>query len=171
MQTETNFTIEILNVIASCLTPIIILVLGVKINNKVERSKIGIIKEKEWQVRWADLFLNQAIEFNKNISIIVCSLYELQFENNRFEIKKINCRITESKNIIKTIDWDIQNFAQFAELNKDTVIQKQKLLIKELDLLMKNKQGDLEQIRLVQFEYNQAVRKAHNEILMTIKLK
>jgi hypothetical protein len=102
---------EILKLIISLLTPLIVLVLGLRLSKKLERNKIGVLKEKEWQVKWADLFFNQAIEFNTNISIIVCALFDLQrVEPNSENEKEINTKISKSGNKISQADWDIQNF-------------------------------------------------------------
>lgn len=161
-------TIEILKLIISLVTPIIIIVFGLIINKKIERSKIGILKEKEWQVRWAELFLNHAIEFNKSISSIICSLFRLQDATKDSEIEKqIINQLRENLIIIQNIDWDIQNFAQFAVESNKEIIEKQKKLFDKIKELIKNKKGNLEEVRQIQFEYNQAVRKAHNEILKT----
>lgn len=163
-----EMTIEILKLIISLVTPIIIIVFGLIINKKIERSKIGILKEKEWQVRWAELFLNHAIEFNKSISSIICSLFRLQDATKDSEIEKqIINQLRENLIIIQNIDWDIQNFAQFAVESNKEIIEKQKKLFDKIKELIKNKKGNLEEVRQIQFEYNQAVRKAHNEILKT----
>lgn len=163
-----EMTIEILKLIISLVTPIIIIVFGLIINKKIERSKIGILKEKEWQVRWAELFLNHAIEFNKSISSIICSLFRLQDATKDSEIEKqIINQLRENLIIIQNIDWDIQNFAQFAFESNKEIIEKQKKLFDKIKELIKNKKGNLEEVRQIQFEYNQAVRKAHNEILKT----
>ncbi len=164
-------TIEILKLIASFLTPVVVLFLGLLINKNIERSKIALLQEKEWQVRWAETFLIRAIKFDENISVVVTSLSQLQQETQNQSkddakrkekelLKTINQRIAN----IQYLDWDIQNFAQFAEDGKE-VISKQRNLIEGIRNLIANKQGDLEKIRQVQFEYNKAVRKAHNQIL------
>ena len=163
--------IEILKLIASFLTPVIILFLGLLINKNIERSKIALLQEKEWQVRWAETFLIRAIKFDENISVVVTSLSQLQQEtqnqnkddakqNEKELLKTINQSIAN----IQYLDWDIQNFAQFAEDGKD-VISKQNHLIGGIKNIITEKKGDLEKIRQIQFEYNKAVRKAHNQIL------
>jgi hypothetical protein len=162
-------TIEILKLIASFLTPIVILFLGLLINNNIERSKIALLQEKEWQVRWAETFLIRAIKFDENISVIVTSLSQLQRETQNqskddAKEKELHKTINQSIDNIQYLDWDIQNFAQFAGDGKE-VIRKQSDLIEGIRNLIANKQGDLEKIREIQFEYNKAVRKAHNQIL------
>jgi cell division protein FtsL len=159
-------TIEVFKLISSFLTPLAVIFIGYTINKNVERAKATIVKEKEWQVRWAELFLDQAIEFNKNVSTVVASLYALQsIKENSEASTEIIKQLTSSNYKLAYADWDIRNFAQFAKENNEAVIEKQQLLIAKLSKLIKDKKGSLEEIRQIQFEYNLAVRKAHNEIL------
>lgn len=166
--------IEILKLSASFLTPILILILGIIINKNVEKNKIALLKEKDWQNRWAETFLIRAIKFEENISVIITSLYRLQQESDRqkknkddskLKMDKIVEEINNSSDNIQYLDWDIQSFVQFADINKSEVIKYQKELIDEIRSLIQNKQGDLEKVRALQFRFNKAVRKAHSEIL------
>ena len=71
-------TLETWQVIASFLTPLIVLVFGFLINRTLERSKVAYLQEKEWQVRWAEMFLIRVIKFEESISVIATSLFQLQ---------------------------------------------------------------------------------------------
>lgn len=178
MPEDIDITIEILKLIASCLTPIIILVLGFLINKSIERNKKNILQEKEWQVRWAETFLIRAIKFNENISVIVTTLFKMAINSQNENISEGKKMETEEK-LLKIyyesienchyLDWDIQNFAQFAKKNGENVIEKQKELIGAIRKLIDDKQEfDIEKIRRIQFEYNKLVRKAHHEILNAV---
>lgn len=164
-------TIEVLKLIASFLTPIIILLLGLIISKGIERNKIALLQEKEWQVRWAETFLIRAIKFDENVSVVVASIGELKQnmqnknateakQNEKEIIKTINQSIAN----IRYLDWDIQNFAQFAD-NHEDMIKIQHELMDTIKEIFAKKQADLERIRKIQFEYNKEVRKAHNQIL------
>lgn len=63
------------------------------------------------------------------------------------------------------IDWNIRNYAQFSKSYQDEVVKTQQKLINSIRQLNNEKKGDLEKVRRQQFEYNDAVRKAHSEIL------
>ncbi|MBN2280245.1 MAG: hypothetical protein JXQ65_06675 [Candidatus Marinimicrobia bacterium] len=172
---EYQMTIEILKLIISFLTPIIILILGLLINKSIERNKKSLLQEKEWQVRWAETFLIRAIKFEENISVIVTTLSQLQ-ENmqnkNGVNAKKKENDLLELINDsianIQYLEWDIQNFAQFAAMNSKDLINKQLELTNAVRDIFVNKQGDLEKIRAIQFDYNKLVRKAHSEILNAV---
>lgn len=162
-------TIEILKLVSSFLTPIAVIFIGYTINKNIERTKIGILKEKEWQVRWAELFLDQAIEFNKNISSIVAAFFKLQSNIDKPDLAKdIIQQLTNGIHNVQYSDWEIRNFAQFAKETNKEVLEKQRLLIDKLNKLLEDKKGDMEEIRQIQFEYNLAVRKAHTEILNAV---
>ena len=156
---------EILKLIASFLTPLIVLVLGLIINKTIERNKITLLKEKEWQVRWAETFLTRAIKFEEEISLVVASLHRLQSTEQGKDKDEILKTIKQSIGNIQYLDWDIKNFVQFAEKNSKDVMDKQHELMIIIADIIKNSQGDLEKVRKIQFDYNKAVRQAHNEIL------
>ena len=100
---------EILELIASFLTPVVILFLGPLINKNIERSKIALLQEKEWQVRWAETFLIRAIKFDENISVVVTSLSQLQQETqNQSKAGKDDAEQKE-KELLKTINQSIAN--------------------------------------------------------------
>ncbi|HCO66418.1 MAG TPA: hypothetical protein DIT04_01490, partial [Dysgonomonas sp.] len=113
-------TVEILKIIIEITIPIIILILGIKINKTIERNNISLLKEKEWQVRWAETYLEKAIEFNAQISTLVTLLYKLSnLKNDNEEILKK--KIDECIYNIQFLNWDIRNFAQFSERGKDVI--------------------------------------------------
>jgi hypothetical protein len=172
---ENLLRIEIIKLIVAFLTPILILVLGLLINKSIEKSKKNLLQEKEWQVRWAETFLTKAILFEENISKIVNILFRLQEitkipKTSETKIKEVELitAVNESIYEIRYLGWDIQNFAQFAEKNCKNLILKQTELSEEISKIFETKQGDLEKIRKIQFDYNKLVRIVHNEILNTI---
>lgn len=162
-------TLEILKIVASFLTPVVVLVLGLLINRNLERSKVEYLQEKEWQVRWAETFLIRAIKFEENISVVVTSLSQLQQQaqtkgSSDASEDELLRTINQSIANIQYLDWDIQNFAQFAKDGKK-VIDKGNQLMDAIKDIFAKKQGDLERIRQMQFEYNKAVRIVHSQIL------
>ncbi len=159
---------EILKLIASFSTPIIILLIGFFINRNLENRKNILVKEKEWQIRWAELFLEQAIAFNEKSSEIICSLSSLTWPhiaNDEDKKTQIINNVFENFTVLSEIEWHIQNYIQFANKSKDDVAKFQQEIMEKLRLLLKNKSGNLEEIREIQFEYNKSIRNAHNEIL------
>ncbi|XCN74754.1 MAG: hypothetical protein Q3M24_08425 [Candidatus Electrothrix aestuarii] len=160
---------EILSLLVSALTPLIVLALGLLINKNLEKSKLAYLQDKEWQVRWAETFLTRAIKFEENISVIVTSLSRLQHMPQEQDKKgkseeEIVRSIDQGINNLLYLEWDIQNFAQFADDGKE-VIDKGKELTKKINTMLREKKGNFEDIRKIQFEYNKAVRRAHSQML------
>ncbi len=166
-----EMTIEILKLAASFLTPLIILVVGIIINKKLESSKVVLSKEKDWQNWWAGKFLTICHDYNEEVTNIVTGLFQLkQIEDEKLldwekESKEKVSDVKQSMRKLQYLDWDIQNYIQFAQNEGPNVLKKAKELYSLIGNLMSRKQGDLEEIRRVQFEFNDAVRLAHAEIL------
>ncbi|MBM4274273.1 MAG: hypothetical protein FJ134_07420 [Deltaproteobacteria bacterium] len=74
--------IEILKLIASFLTPLIILIIGIIINRRLEKIKTTFVKEKDWQSWWASKFLDVAHEYNSAISECVTGLFRIKQIND-----------------------------------------------------------------------------------------
>jgi len=163
--TETQMTIEILKLCISLFTPILVLIVGLIVSKKLEKNKLDVLKEKEWQVKWAEMFLKQATDFNDDITIVICSLFNLQSETDQNKIDEIKKKISASNNRISEIDWNIRNYTQFSNTYEQEVISTQQKLMDSIRQLISTGQGSLEEVRKQQFEYNNAVRSAHSEIL------
>lgn len=157
--------IEILKLVMSLLTPLAVVAFGLIISKNIEKAKLSVLKEKEWQVKWAEMFLKCAIEFNDNISIVICSLFSLQNETEQKKVDELINRVSISNSKLSEIDWNIRNYAQFSELSGSEVISTQAELMTMISSIISNKRGNSEEVRKLQFAYNSAVRKAHNDIL------
>lgn len=163
--------LEVLNVIASFLTPLVLLFLGIVINRWLEANKSLSAKEKDWQNWWAEKFLEIAHQYNTNITKFVTGLHQAnQIANEKLqgwedELKQKESSIHRSIRELQYLDWEIQNFTQFARVNGDDVLRTQKQLFDLAGRLIDKKQGNLEEIRNVQSKFNEAVRLAHAEIL------
>lgn len=162
---------EILKLVASFLTPLIILILGIVINRKLESAKAVLSKEKDWQNWWAGKFLSVCHDYNENVSHIVTDSFQLKpIEDEKLsgwesELKQKYSDIRKSMRKLQYLDWEIQNYIQFAHERGPTVFKTEKELFGLIASLMSKRQGDLKEIRKVQFKFNDAVRRAHAEIL------
>ncbi len=162
MREHIVYHIETYKLLVSLLTPLAVLFLGIYIAKKVESIKLNALKEKEWQVKWSDMFLKDAIEFNETISNFVAYLDSLvRFGDKHIDKEKVN----EFAKQLCRLEWNIQNYSQFSKKFGSKISENQKILISLLTNLVNNKQGDLEKIRKVQIEYNEFVIQAHNDIL------
>ena len=95
-----------------------------------------------------------------------------QQQDNWKEIADIKHKeILKHLDQITLYDWELQNYVQFATNSKSSFIDAEKKLHKLLAELVayckKPTDGpfDLEKLRVAQFEYNEAARKVHSELL------
>ncbi|WP_107671303.1 hypothetical protein [Cyanothece sp. BG0011] len=171
MNNSTQLTLEILKLIASFLTPVIILIFGIVINRKLENAKSILSKEKDWQTWWADKLLNVCHNYNSSITDIVVYLSqairisEEQLSGWENELHEKEIKLREALRRLEYLDWEIKNYTQFSHKHGYKVLDKAKQLFSLIGNLQKNKQGNLEDIRKLQFQFNKAVRLAHAEIL------
>jgi len=167
----TNETIEILKIIASFLTPLIILIFGIIINRRLEQSKAALSKENDWRSWWANKLLDVAHKYNSTVSECITSLFRLgQISDEKLpgwedELKKQNISIFQCIYRIQYLEWEIQNYIQFTKYQRDNVLGTTEKLRELLSNLLKEKKGDLEEIRQAQFKFNESLRLVHAEIL------
>jgi hypothetical protein len=165
--TLTDWTTLFAN-LATVGTTILAWVYARKINESVEKRKNDILKEKEWQVVWADNFLKKAIVFNDTLSssLVKFSLgHKLDkhkdapdlIDNSRFDIYKLS-----------ELEWDLKNYTLFIT---DTKKKKQ---LNDLQLWLLNflrylhtgtGKVNFEDFRKNQFEYSKLIREIHSELL------
>lgn len=157
--------IEYIKIAVSALTPLTVLAVGILINRRLEKNKIEILKEKEWQIHWADRFLKTAHELNANISLLIFSLFEKHNATDDTDFETINKKIKKYFNLILENEWDLKNDVQFATKNRDEVLTNLQNILDGLRRITEDRQGNIEPIREHQFEFNKSVRNAHAEIL------
>ena len=146
-------------------------------SRKLERNKIEMLKEKEWQLKWAELLFSHSSELNNNIAKLMTTLacYQEEIE----EIKKIDknkenemraesllneCYLYARN--ISELDWKVKTDIQIvADEYKNPVIKTQFELMENARSMVSKGKGDFEKMRSFQYKYNDAVRKAHSEML------
>lgn len=164
-------TIEYIKIVVSILTPLTIVFVGLLINRNLERRKQELSKEKDWQVEWSKFLLHSVNELNINISSLICSLYDLQgveqgSERYNEEIEKI----WQYRHNLRINEWNIKNYTQFAEVYGQEAIDKLRTVLDEIKGIMTEGEGDTDNLKQMQFNFNKAVRSAHGEILKSNNL-
>ncbi len=167
----TEQELEITKLVISVATPLVILVLGILINNTLEKNKSIFLKEHDWQNWWAKQFLEISHNYNTAVSKCVANIWAVaQIREEKLpgweeEFKQKQIAIRDNIRLLQYLDWEIQNYIQFAPSSGVHMKEKQKELHSMLANLIETKRADFEQIRLIQFEFNESVRLAHAEIL------
>ena len=94
-----NELMEYLKIGVSILTPLTIILFGIIINRRLEKNKIELLKEKEWQIIWANRFIETANELNDNKSYFITNLFDLQ------GVKEGTDEYVEKVNLQKRMGW------------------------------------------------------------------
>ncbi|MDN3520712.1 hypothetical protein [Halomonas ramblicola] len=162
---------EVLKVIASFLTPLVLLAVGILLNKRLEAGKSAISRERGWQEYWASGFVKVANEYNDAATSCVAALSEAaQISTEKLpgweeEFKSREQEVSSSVWRLRRLQWDLRIYIQFAPQKGDDVIKTEEELFGSISRLLSNKQGDLGHIQSAQFEFNESVRWAHAEIL------
>jgi hypothetical protein len=156
--------------IATIGTLILAWVYARKINESVERRRNEILKEKEWQVVWADNFLKKAIDFNNTLSSSLTNFSTAHEIKNH--IKKDSDQLFEKSKLdlykLRELEWDLKNYTLFISDNQKKMrlddIQL-KLMTFLRNLHTTSGLVNLEEFRKNQFEYSKLIREIHSELL------
>ena len=158
-------SLEIFKLVSSVLTPITVLIIGLFIARKIERNRLDVLKEKEWQVKWSEVFLKHAIDFNENVTTVITTLHIMQDVKDEITQQKLLSEVLNANTQLAVINWNTGNYTQFAPFHGKKVIECQNLLMNSIVTIITSRKGDLEEFRAYQHDYNIAVRLAHKEIL------
>src|SRR5688500_6786809 len=124
--------LEWIKLLASLLTPLVVLVLGFRISRKLEESKTRTSKEHEWESCWAASFLRVANDYNNTATKLIPMMARLaEYVNNNNDIEKANEIISEMNDIVgsfSSLDWELQQYSDFALVNGPVVRERGKFL-------------------------------------------
>jgi hypothetical protein len=160
---------EWIKLFTSLLTPLVVLVLGLRINRRLELTKNQISREREWESYWASAFLRVADEYNGCATTLITMMARVaSYVNDKNDVDSANAVISEMNGVVSSfssLDWQLQQFSDFAQINGPVVRVRGKRLFHALEAMLRDKRANLEEIRRMQFEFTDAVRLAHAEIL------
>ena len=162
--------IEILKLAVSFVTPIIILVLGIIINRKIEKGKLLLLKDKEWQVKWADLFFKEAIVFNNLVTesvSLINKLSNLPLDKTDEINSIIEILSNEKFPMLEKVEWNIKNYVQLSnnKNNIEKLLLLQEEIFREIGKLKNEGNISFDRVRSKQLDYNKLAREIHNEIM------
>ena len=121
---------------------------------------------------WASAFLRVANDFNGCATRIVTSMALLarcvNEDNDIDGANRIISGVNEVTSMLSALEWELQQYSDFALVNGPVVRARGARLFHAVQALIQRKSGDLEEIRRMQFEFTDAVRLAHSEILSIV---
>ena len=163
--------IEIIQLVISALTPMVVLILGIKINNSIEKNKSQILKEKNFDELWAMKLVTIADEYNttvENFVAIISKLRDIQqkkpkgWKNEENEILK---KLSRNNQSIQKLNWKISLFTEFCKKEAINVINAEKELNDTMAELLENGKINFDSIKEKLFKFNSTIKLAHAELL------
>jgi len=150
---------------------IVIIVLGLKINRQLERSKVDLAREREWKTKWAEAFYSAATQFIHSIDEYVCLLSELAELDGMSDPTSCKRRMEldvaagkECKALHRQ-EWGIRTLLHFAPHNEGDVMRKAQAVLEEAHKMGAAGKGSFEVVRNHLKEFSNASRAAHREML------
>ncbi len=164
---------SIVQAASGIVVPVLIIVLGLKINRQLEASKIQLAREKEWRTKWAESFYLAATQFTKSVDEYVCLLSEFAELDGRNDPASNNRRTEidaaagREFRVLHRQEWDIRTQLQFAPTNEGHVMQAAQAVLAEAHRMGTTGNGSFEVVRQHLKEFNKACRDAHREMLQS----
>jgi hypothetical protein len=171
MTSENIDPLQIIQGIAALATPLVVLVLGLSINRRLEQAKQSLSKEKEWQSQWADRFFARAIEFNDAAEDVILLLWEIGQISQRTgddSISKMKGKeelIWAATERLTRAEWSLKIPLQLAPNFGPSVLAAASKVFQLIRQLLKNKQGEMDPIRTALVQFNTVAKNAHRELL------
>jgi hypothetical protein len=162
---------SIVQAASGIVVPVLIIVLGLKINRQLEASKIQLAREKEWRTKWAESFYLAATQFTRSVDEYVCLLSEFAELDGRNDPES-NKRRTELDaaagkefRVLHRQEWGIRTQLQFAPINEGAVMRAAHAVLAETHKMGTTSKGSFEVVRQHLKEFNKACRDANREML------
>jgi hypothetical protein len=162
---------EILKLIASISTPIIVLIFGIIISRKIEDIKNESSIKRDWQIRWSESFYQTFQKFNTTVEELLVSLHKISElsksgkGNNSPEIDNIINRMHVLTDDIQRNEFSLRTQLCYAPKSKNDILTLINNLFSILRVTLDTKKGNLDEIHQILSEINNKAKIAHKEIL------
>ena len=157
---------DILQFVSSLFIPFTMLLISSKITKTIERKKLDALKEKEWQVKWADMFLELAIEFNEHVSSAISNIFFIKQKLDKHEstdddFKKLGTTLKR----ISELNWHLKSYTHFSKIHGSEINNTQEKIVDKMQEFIDTKKINTEEVKDLQIENNTITKKVHAEIL------
>jgi hypothetical protein len=162
--------IEIIKLISSIATPIIVLIFGILITQKIEYIKNEARKKLDWQTKWSEKFFQIFQEFNLIVENFLCSLFLLSEmiknkEINSPEVNQLIEQITKTREEFLRKNYAIRTQLCFSPQNGREMIRILDNLYDQIAKVLELKMGNIYEIQNTLATLNSQAKLAHSEIL------
>jgi len=164
---DNNFWLEIVKLLSSFATPIVVVVLGVFVLRRIESVKAEVARQSDFHKKWAEQFFGSCQDFLCALEYelaILTMLVGLVKPNDDFgtdlqkEIPRLHLKLSE-------LELRIRRCVVFAPKTGPQVAREASICIKLVGKLIALKQGNVDEIINRMNMFNLSVRRAHAEML------
>ncbi len=160
-------TYEIIKIVIQAIVPLLLFVFGILILRKTESIKTQIERQSHFTKRWADLFFETCHEFMNSVERVMAllnSIQQLEDPNNERGTRYQNeCSDLFPK--IAELELKIRRMIFFAPQSGQSVRENASAIFNTLGDMIRNRQGNLDELYCHIANFNRAVHKAHDEML------
>ncbi|MBI5695888.1 MAG: hypothetical protein HZC51_09160 [Nitrospirae bacterium] len=162
---------EIGKFVASILTPIVVLILGLVLTRKIEKIRNDIAKEKEWKTKWSDTFYQTFRDLNASVEEIIVTLHEISDLNksgkgNSSEVKEKVDYLQNLINRMRRMDFSLRTqLGSGAPRNSNDVQDAADNLLALIKTTIDSEEGDAKKLHSALIELNRKAMIAHSEVL------
>lgn len=161
---------EVIKLIASILTPIVVLVFGLILNRRIETIRISLAKEKEWKTKWGDTFYQTFRDLNTLVEDILCTLFEISelSKKNKGDSAEAKEKIAYLQNLmvkIVHIELSLRTQLGCAPKSANEVRNATTHLFELIKNAINSRKGNLDEMHSALIELNKRAMVAHSEII------
>lgn len=160
-------TFEILKLIVSALTPIVVAILGILLLRHIEGIKASVVMQSDFRKRWADSFFDSCqdflVAFERELSLmtVVSGLDEPNGEYGT----QLQKEIASLHPTLSELELRIRRSVVFAPKNGADVREAASTCLKLVANLVNSRQGNVDEIIEKMDFFNKSVRAAHAEMI------
>ncbi len=150
-------------------TPFLIFVFAFLFLRETEQIKSSVSKISDYSIKWANEFFVAYKNFLNDSEDIINLLHELQYaERNREQGKEILKSFLRSNQSIKKSSLHmsiiVSSFPEIKDLKNEFILHSDNVL-KAFDNIIKTKQGNTDEIKIMLVSFSKSARKIHSKLI------
>lgn len=156
--------------ITQVITPLLVFILGIRLLRSIESAKAQVERQSYFTKKWADCFFETCHEFMRGIERVLALLTHRQRENPNDErgIKQQQ-ECTDYVTALTELELRIRRMVTFAPKNEQVVNYNTSTILQALSNMFNTREGNVDKIFSLIVQFNEAVKRAHGEMLINQK--
>lgn len=159
--------LEVLKLLASNPTPIVIAFIGLLINRSIQRQNATAQRQSSWLTKWADDFQKDALGFDNSATSFIMAYHKTcdSLPGADEVTKQLHPESALIFQEIQRWNWEMQKYAAIAIKNGKGLHEASEALSEEVRSWSKNMGGNPQEFLRKQVSFNTNARKVHAELL------